>query len=435
MNRHLLLIVASPFGMGWRGGTARLMYFGSGLAQHGWEATLISAERDERLANVIEGPEKAFPGRVVRTPFGATPEWLRRRFLWRAERSWSDNLCALGLGWPRRLHGWYRQAPDLPKPDVVLGVSTGGLVDIIAAQRIARLADCPLVVEFRDPCPPRGARTTLMERRALGDCLTAASVVLTTTQALADQLSTRFAGCRGKTSAIHHFYDDTIPLPKDTTATAGKELNLLFVGTLYPTLAPGAFALLGGLAEFLKQRPEARAHTRLRFLGGSGGSGVAESIAAEVGISDVLESLAEQPPAAAIRTMDSADVLVVVNYANEWALSCVPGKVPQYMSRGKPILGVTPPCEAADIIRQSGLGVVAPPNDPEAVARILSHYWEHRSELGELFRPNWDYINQFSHTAAMARIHGLLEEAVASYSGATGGDSRGAATTGQTETP
>jgi len=430
MNRHLLLIVASPFGMGWRGGTARLMYFGSGLAQHGWEATLISAERDERLANVIEGPEKAFPGRVVRTPFGATPEWLRRRFLWRAERSWSDNLCALGLGWPRRLHGWYRQAPDLPKPDVVLGVSTGGLVDIIAAQRIARLADCPLVVEFRDPCPPHRAQTTAFERRALAHCLASASIVLTTTQALADRITVEHPCCQGKAVAVHHFFDERIP--KMAQPTDGQGMRLLHTGSLPSERQGGFLSLIKGLGRFLELTPRARGRVCLELLGAGDDQ---PRICADRAAEDAVRYLPEVPQHEALHAMDTATVLVVIKVPDPAYDLQIPGKTFQYLGRGRPILGIMRECEAADIIRQSGLGVVAPPNDPEAVARILSHYWEHRSELGELFRPNWDYINQFSHTAAMARIHGLLEEAVASYSGATGGDSRGAATTGQTETP
>ena len=48
------------------------------------------------------------------------------------------------------------------------------------------------------------------------------------------------------------------------------------------------------------------------------------------------------------------------------------GKVFEYIAVGRPILAVVPPDgAAAELIRETGAGVVAPPDDPTAIRAAL----------------------------------------------------------------
>ena len=106
--------------------------------------------------------------------------------------------------------------------------------------------------------------------------------------------------------------------------------------------------------------------------------------------------------------MDEAHVLVVVKFADPAYNLQIPGKTLQYLGRGKPILGVMGECEAAHILRRSGLGLIAPAEDVGKLTEALRQLWDSRKERGQAFRPDWHYISQFSRTRMAERLEGLL---------------------------
>jgi glycosyltransferase involved in cell wall biosynthesis len=69
--------------------------------------------------------------------------------------------------------------------------------------------------------------------------------------------------------------------------------------------------------------------------------------------------------------MSIADVLVVITSEAEAGAATMTGKLFEYLAIGRPILYIAPPGPGADLVRETGAGVIAQPDDPDAIGRAL----------------------------------------------------------------
>jgi glycosyltransferase involved in cell wall biosynthesis len=95
--------------------------------------------------------------------------------------------------------------------------------------------------------------------------------------------------------------------------------------------------------------------------------------AAELGLGDRLELIPYAPRAEALELQrDSEALLLLVPEAGGRGRGVLSGKVFEYLAAGRPILAAVPPDgAAAELIRETGAGVVAAPDDEEALAAAL----------------------------------------------------------------
>ena len=122
----------------------------------------------------------------------------------------------------------------------------------------------------------------------------------------------------------------------------------------------------------------------LRALGASGLDVVARFVgdfrssdrewAEGLGLGERLELIPYAPRAEALELQrDSEALLLLVPEAGGRGRGVLSGKVFEYLAAGRPILAAVPPDgAAAALIRETGAGVVAPPDDEEALAGALA---------------------------------------------------------------
>lgn len=96
---------------------------------------------------------------------------------------------------------------------------------------------------------------------------------------------------------------------------------------------------------------------------------------------------------------DRAHVLVVIKFDDPDYDRQIPGKVFQYLGRGKPLLGIMRDTEAAQVLRLSGLGWVFEHSNIAGTAAALIDLWKSRGAIHSKFTPNGDYIRQFALSA------------------------------------
>ena len=103
--------------------------------------------------------------------------------------------------------------------------------------------------------------------------------------------------------------------------------------------------------------------------------------AAELGLGDRLELIPYAPRATSLELQrDSDALLLLIPDAGGRGKGVLSGKVFEYLASGRPILAAVPPDgAAAELIRETGAGVVVPPDDVEALRAALV-------ELEERFR-------------------------------------------------
>jgi glycosyltransferase involved in cell wall biosynthesis len=95
--------------------------------------------------------------------------------------------------------------------------------------------------------------------------------------------------------------------------------------------------------------------------------------AESLGLGDRLELLPYAPRAESLALQrDSEALLLLIPEADGRGRGVLSGKVFEYVAVGRPILAAVPPDgAAAELIRETGAGVVAPPDDPAAIREAL----------------------------------------------------------------
>lgn len=95
--------------------------------------------------------------------------------------------------------------------------------------------------------------------------------------------------------------------------------------------------------------------------------------AADLGLGDRLELVDYLPRAEALRVQrDSEALLLLIPEAGGRGKGVLSGKVFEYIAAGRPILALVPPDgAAADLIRETGAGVVVAPDDVDAIREAL----------------------------------------------------------------
>ena len=100
-----------------------------------------------------------------------------------------------------------------------------------------------------------------------------------------------------------------------------------------------------------------------------------------LGLGDRLELIPYAPRARSLELQrDSEALLLLIPEAGGRGRGVLSGKVFEYLAAGRPILAAVPPDgEAAELIRETGAGLVAPPDDVDALRAALA-------ELASRFR-------------------------------------------------
>lgn len=398
--KQLLFVYPYAFAYGWSGETPRLMQVAHGLSRHDWEVSLLRCRQpsEPRTQPLI----RAFPGRVRTAPFnGIYPALFNRRGfrqlfdLWQHCRGRKTDQDSTEIASARLLRFAIDSA--LPTPSLVWGITVGHLVGPVAAQQLSQHFRCPFVVEFRDPVPhPGHAPLSPSRRLLLENCLRGSSLVIATTEGIAQKIQDDFPLVRDRVRTVYSGYDEAGAPAVSVQKRPTDPLVLVHAGVLYGGHGRNARSLVQGIAEAVKLEGSLRQRVQLRLIGAGEGGIEAAALAQELGIPWGVELCPHMTLQACLNEMDRADVLVAIKFdAPAYDLQ-VPGKIFQYLGRGKPILGLMRETEAARILRRSGLGIIRPNTDVAGIAAALLDLWQHRHSLAERFSPDWDYIRQFS---------------------------------------
>ncbi|MBL7076035.1 MAG: hypothetical protein ISS31_01060 [Kiritimatiellae bacterium] len=411
--RRLLLVKEKAFDGGWAGATQRIMDVASGLDALGWSVSIVRGGR--RLTDQAWEAAGTFSGQVWSTPFtGHYPRCFDLRYL-RAAYNALGGLPAIGTrltdperGWGSRLPDWWGLNMVKPPPHVVWGIATEGMSGIVGARKLAERFGMPLVTELQDPIPHPGAPPlSAREAECLATCLHASDLVITTTQALADELAARFPGLEGRVKALYLSYDESAEPSAVSARSESDPFILLHAGTLGGGAKRNARDLIDAMCRAAGEDSAFCAQTRLVLLGAGAGGKEAKDIAEEQGHGELVELRNQVPHDECVRQMGAADVQVVIKSDSPEYDRQIPGKLFQCMGRGKPILGIMQETEAAEILRRSGLGVVVV-NEPEPLAEALLRLFRARAWTGKDLTVDWNYIRGFSQSAMASRLDNWL---------------------------
>jgi glycosyltransferase involved in cell wall biosynthesis len=167
---------------------------------------------------------------------------------------------------------------------------------------------------------------------------------------------------------------------------------------------PSARTLLEAARIVIASDPRAAEELTIRFLGGN------EELRPDewesLGLASVVETMPSQPHIEALATMRRSDALVLLGHGGSADSLLFTGKIYEYLTSGRPVLGLVDEGPAAELIRTTGAGEVRGAEDAKGAAQVLRawlHAWRHgepfEARIPESVAADWDRT-KMAQTAA-----------------------------------
>lgn len=242
-----------------------------------------------------------------------------------------------------------------------------------------------------------------LEARAL----TTADGVLCATMPIAEDLERRL-GIRaayvpnGWDPALDGDAGDRVPPLGDT-----DKVTLAYTGTLSGSGGRDPRGLLSALRTLLEEYPEVASRLQL-VIAGQPGPDDAELVAA-AGVESLVHHVGRVPRPAALALQRCADAVLLLTSPHG---SEATGKVFEYLACGRPIVTLTGRSEAARIVEATSTGLVARPDDPDAIAAMLRRLVD--GELDRSYAPHG--LEAYIYPAPAHAVSVEVERAIAARS-------------------
>lgn len=437
-----LLVLAYFFPPLGGGGCQRTLKLVRYLEPHGWAATVVTVEDPDYWildpSLLDEVPASCEVLRVRALTSQRLLRLLARAGLRLEERQGARRAGVFrGL---RRLQGllavpdgyqpWARAAERRATP-----LLAGGGIDALwttsspesahlAGLALKRRHGVPWVADFRDPWVGRvtyAPPTAWHDRRhrALeASVVASADRVSVVSEAMADLYRRRYPEVDpARFVVLPNGYD-----PDDWTRAAAlapavadaardeARFVVLHAGQL--AHRPTVGDLLQAARRLIEESPRRRETLRLRFLGGN--EELDDGAIARAGLAGVVEMSPSRPHLEALAAMQRAGVLVLLGHGGTADSVLYTGKIYEYITSGRPVVGVLDEGPAASLLRLSGRGVVARPGDVDSLVSAIRaplEAWE-RSETSE-FSPLPASAIEWERPRMAAKAAALLDRIAA----------------------
>jgi len=254
----------------------------------------------------------------------------------------------------------------------------------LAGLAIKRRVPIPWIADFRDPWVGRvtyAPPTAWHDRRhrALEQAVVAnADRVTVVSEAMAVRFRERYpAIAADRFVVLPNGYDpdDWVRAARVESDEANDGGSRRFVILHAGQLAhrPTVTTLLEAARRLVEESPARRETLRLRFMGGNEGLG-AEAIA-RAGLASwpgVVETIPSRPHVESLAAMKRANVLLLLGHGGDADSQIYTGKIYEYLTSGRPVLGILDAGPAADLIARSGHGTSCRPGDVDGVFNAIS---------------------------------------------------------------
>lgn len=292
----------------------------------------------------------------------------------------------------------------------------------VAGLALKRRFGIPWIADFRDPWvgratyhPPTSwhdARHRALERAVVE----AADRITVVSEAMASLYRERYPGIAGdRIVTLPNGVDsDDWRRAESVAADAAGEADrdrfvLLHAGQL--AHRPTVRTLLGAARRVINADPAALAQLRLRFLGGN-----EELVRREwdaMGLGENVEMLPSRPHLEALAAMRRAQALVLLGHGGGADALLYTGKIYEYLTSGRPVLGILDHGPAAELIHDSGSGSVCSSGDAACAAEVIGRWiaaWRRGESLG--VRPPAPLAASWERRNIAARAADLLTNLV-----------------------
>lgn len=341
--------------------SAKLLKF---LPERGWIPDIITVDRDSAFQHDVRlGEDIPQESRVLRVPrlaktAGELPYELR---IPDHMADWIPNAFRAAVLLSRRRQYSALMSLSFPASSHVAGLA------------YQLLANVPWLADFSDPWTsnpyralrPGSLRSTIeksLEKRAFER----ASRIGFTTQEMRNYVARFHPEIREKSVVIPNPTERTDFEDLKLYDSTGDHFRFAHIGSLYGIRQPDN--LFHAFAQFRRDHPNALA--KLRLIGPWKRDGIPDSLRTSQFGKDV-EVVQAKSRKEALREMCAADVLVLIDPSPLDVGIFLPLKLVEYLMSGRPILALTTPGAASNLIQRYSAGSAIRFDDVSGIARAL----------------------------------------------------------------
>ncbi|MCI0707103.1 MAG: glycosyltransferase [Ignavibacteriae bacterium] len=435
-----VLIVAYYFPPSGGPGVQRVLKFVKYLTEFGWQPVVLTVEngdypaRDESL--LAEIPKRTtvyrtkifepyalyrkFTGKPAHAPVDVEtiPSRDRRKSL---SESFAEFIRSTFFIPDARI-GWYPYAVakgleiiENERIDAIYSSSPPYTTAVIA-QKLQRSTGKPWLAGFRDPwtgflsTPNRWLFPRAIDRAMEHSVFKDAGMVEGAWRGILKDIMDKYPDipCEKLYYLPNGF--DAADYPSDEQPVKDK-FTVTYTGSMYGLRNPKTF--LQAVEELVGESKIAQEKIRLKFIGRFG-SEVQEMFRAS-SIRESIEVVPYLPHGESIRELLRAHTLLLVVDETKDSREIVPGKVFEYIGARRPILALASDGAAAELLRETRSGYVAPNTDILAIKNAFLECYEKFGYRQETFEPNGEAIRKYERREIASQLAVLLDTLYAQH--------------------
>lgn len=272
-----------------------------------------------------------------------------------------------------------------------------------------KLTKTPLIIDYRDPWTfnPFFAYTSRfrerLENRLEYKVIKNASKGIVISRQMEEVFKNNYLEFCHKFTTITNGFDE-----EDFISCKPERFDkftIVYSGTFYGKRTPLYF--LKALKKLNEENEEFRENSQFLFFGDIDKD--IERLLLEQGLMDLINSsIGYLPYKENIKYIMGADVLVLIIGAK--SKLTVTGKVFDYIAARRPILALVPDGAASEIIKETGTGVVVPPEDVDAIkSKILEIYEKYKRDKEYPVDYKEAQVKQYSYSFLTKQVATLLD--------------------------
>lgn len=262
----------------------------------------------------------------------------------------------------------------------------------------------PLIADFRDgllfePLEEENLRYLATKRRyenierKITQC---AHLIVTVSEPISTYFRERYA--HSNVMTLHNGFDPDDIAPDTSVELPDEIINFVHTGRLGGSeKGRGVDALAAALNGLLERSPSIKNKFQLHFVGHL--LQVEKRMLATLAERGLVNLWGHQSRAKALAFQRKADVLLLITAPDKASIAT--GKIFEYLAAGKPILALTRGTEAAQIVRETGSGIVVDPENSHEIAAVIE---EMVLNNGHISSPSREVIAQFDRNKQMGRL-------------------------------
>lgn len=327
-------------------------------------------------------------------------EWLNRRVF----------VPDIQAVWNRFARPVLERVVAKEKPDLVY-VSGAPFSSFQLGEFLKARHGLPLVLDFRDewttnPVERRNLALSPRERNLERWAVHAADGLVLLSPLMREHLLSVYPELADKPCAIiPNGYDESDFAGLASVPATSGPMRLVFTGTLYGRFITTFRHAVAGIASAMTAGSIPQDGLVLDVYGKNTPHTVLPDAPAFVRFHGYLSHRES------IRNLLSADALLLpVGCAPELA-SHYSGKLFEYLRAGRPILALVPPSgEAAEVLRATATGTMAPDETPETLAQMFAQAYSIHKERKVEFRPDHEAIRRYERRELTGRLAALYRD-------------------------